>query len=159
VDINLPANTEDNRDGIVKLIEELSKLEQADMPVKHTFFNGQYIREMSAPAGTFIIGHFHKFKEINVCTKGKLALIKGPGEFEIVEAGALFIAEPGRKMAYVLEDMSWANIVVTDKTDIEEIENEFFDKSILNDIDPEILKSCKIGELSGEILLLGDKEA
>ena len=122
------------------LIQKTMNMPQVDCPVLHTFLNGNYIRELSVKAGTFLIGHYQKTQHINMFVKGKVAMYNQDGTFKILTAPMYFIGEPGRKIGYVMEDMVWINIYATQETDVDKIENEFLDKSILDDISVEKIK-------------------
>ena len=112
-------------DAIEKLM--LSE-EQIDCPVQHHFGPGIYIREGIIPAGAYILGHAHKKATMNVLLKGKMAIIVN-GQSKIIEGPFIFNSEPGRKFAYAIEDCIFQNIHATDKTNLDEIEEEFIDKS------------------------------
>lgn len=116
------------------LIQKMINMEQADCPVTHTFLNGNYIRELRVKAGIFIIGHIQKTQHINMFVKGKIAMYNPDGTFKILTAPMYFIGEPGRKIAYVIEDMVWINIYATQETDVNKVEDEFLDKTIMDDI-------------------------
>ena len=106
--------------------ESLAKTElqkpQVDCPVVHRFGPGIYIREIFVPAGTFIIGHYHKYAHTNIMLKGKATLVMEDGTISQLQAPFLYVGTPGRKMAHVHEDMVWQNIYATDETDIEKLE-------------------------------------
>tara|TARA_R110000782_G_scaffold263174_1_gene355699 strand:+ start:29 stop:892 length:864 start_codon:yes stop_codon:yes gene_type:complete len=115
-------------EGIEQVEAGMLNLPQVDCPVAHHFGPGIYIREVTMPAGTFAIGHRHKTKNLNVMLTGKIVMRKN-GEMVTITAPFIFTAEPGRKVAYVLEDTVWQNIYATEETDIEELESMFLDKS------------------------------
>jgi len=103
--------------------------EQAEYQEIHHFFPGMYIREAFIPKGTFVVGHYHKTEHLNIFLKGKATLINDKGEATVMEAPMMFMAKPGRKIAYADEDMVWQNIFVTDETDIDKLEDMLLDKS------------------------------
>jgi hypothetical protein len=115
-------------EGIEQVEAAMLNLPQASCPVAHHFGPGIYIREVTMPAGTFAIGHRHKTKNLNVMVSGKVVMRKH-GEMVIISAPFIFTAEPGRKVAYVLEDTVWQNIYATEETDIDTLEEMFLDKS------------------------------
>lgn len=108
--------------------KELEK-EQVNTPVRHIFGAGIYIRELSAPAGTFLIGHRQVTEHMNVMVKGKVLMLKDDGSIGIVEAPFTGVMKAGRKIGMVLEDMVWQNIYPTDETDVEVLESTYLDKS------------------------------
>lgn len=104
-------------------------------PVFHRFAGGIYTREMHAPAGSIIIGAIHKDAyHINVL-KGRIWVVNEFGVKD-VEAPFSFVAREGIKnIGYVLEDLVWVDSTHTDKTTVEEAEEELFidDYETLND--------------------------
>jgi hypothetical protein len=109
---------------------EFLKQEQVDCPVVHRFGPSIYIREVHIPAGTLSIGHAQKTTHLNVMLKGRVMMINADGSKTEVVAPTTFVAEPGRKIGYILEDMVWQNIYATDETDVEKLEAMFLDKSV-----------------------------
>ena len=102
---------------------------QVDCPVVHRFGPGIYIREVFIPAGTLSIGHRQTTTHLNVMLKGRVIMIGEDGSKVEVVAPTTFVAEPGRKIGYILEDMVWQNIYATTETDVEKLEAMFLDKS------------------------------
>lgn len=87
---------------------------------KHEDFGAHlYGRQLSLPAGTVVIGKIHKHPVINVLLKGKLHVVSENGK-RTVEAPCMYASEPGvKRVAYVIEDCVWANVLMT-KHDSEE---------------------------------------
>jgi hypothetical protein len=113
--------------GVRELTNACRELEQVECPVKHDFADGVYARTMQVPAGTFVIGKMHRFKTLNIMTKGRALVYVGDGipAKEIV-APFTFTSDPmTSKMAFFVEDSEWVNVHPTDKTDLGEIEAEF----------------------------------
>jgi len=96
-------------------------------PLKHFFGANQYMRVMEASLGDVVVGKKHKFKTLNVLLKGKVIVYTKGNEFPLVlSAGDYFESdEQTRKILVMLEDSRFANIHVTGKTDVDEIEEEF----------------------------------
>jgi len=115
--------------NVEKMEKELLKLEQADCPVNHHFYPGLYLREVRVKAGVFAMGHYQKTHHLNLFLKGKVDVVNDDGTTEVLTAPMLFMGKPGRKIGLVLEDMTWLNIYPTDETDVETLENTYFDKS------------------------------
>ena len=100
-----------------------------DCPVTHRFGPGVYIREVFMPKGAYIIGHRHKTTHLNVMLTGVIGLINDDGSETILTAPQTFVAQPGRKSAFIYEDVVWQNIHATDETDVEKLEDMFLDLS------------------------------
>jgi hypothetical protein len=129
--VHLPASTHIQEASAVSLdaIEELMlSEEQVDCPVQHYFGPGIYIREVFFPAGIYVMGHAHKKPTMNILLKGKMAVMVN-GEARVIEGPYIFNSEPGRKLAYVIEDCVFQNLHATEETDLEKIEEIFIDKS------------------------------
>lgn len=107
---------------------EMLEYPQTECPVAHHFGPGVYIREVTIPSGTLVIGHAHKHSCLNVLVKGKMALLEG-GVVRTVEAPMIFTTPPGRKMAYVIDEVVFQNIHATDETDVHKLEEQLVDKS------------------------------
>lgn len=109
----------------------LLNLPQVACDVIHRFGPGIYIREVFIPAGTFAIGHHQKYEHMNVFLKGAVTMFKD-GQIVELRAPMSFVGQPGRKIGYVTEDMYWQNIYATDETDIEKLEQMFFEKDAVS---------------------------
>lgn len=102
---------------------------QADCPVTHRFGPGIYIREVFLPRGAYVVGHSHKTPHLNVMLTGKIGLFDDDGSETVLTAPQTFVAPPGRKVAYIYEDVLWQNVHATDETDVEKLEDMYLDKS------------------------------
>ena len=112
---------------IDNLTKELLKQEQADCPVVHHFGPNLYIREVTYGPGTLVVGHFHKHPHLCVMLTGKMLFVNPDGNKVEITAPKSFIASAGRKVAYVLEEMTFQNIYATDETDVAKLEKMLFE--------------------------------
>lgn len=104
-------------------------MEQAECSVTHRFGPGIYIRELAVKAGAYVIGHSHRHAHMNALISGKVTVFLEDGDQVEMTAPSTFVAPPGRKMAYVHEDMVWQNIYATALTDVAQLEAELFEPS------------------------------
>ena len=111
------------------LLPELRSMPQVDCNTQHYFGPNLYIREVTMPAGTVVIGKAHKAPHMCVMLQGKMVLIAEDGSKKEVKAPLTFVGTPGRKVAYIVEDTVFQNIFVTDETDIEKLENMLVDNT------------------------------
>lgn len=117
---------------------ELLRLPQVECPVTHGFSPGVYLRTISMPAGTIVIGHKHRTKHFNVLLRGAAKVIID-GEVKELRAPLVFESEAGvRKVLYILEDCDWATIHATDETDVAKLEEDLIEKS------PEFLEHSRL---------------
>jgi len=106
----------------------VNKYEQIDIVPTHYFGDDDiYIREVTLPADSIILGEIHKYSCMNIVSKGKILVVDvTSGEEVYIEAPFTFKSEAGtQKLAYVLEECVWSNVIHTNLTDIEEIEDKF----------------------------------
>jgi hypothetical protein len=102
---------------------------QKECPLKHSFAPGVYMREILMPARTFVIGHQHKTRHLNIVLTGRAAVMMD-GELHHIVAPCTFTSEPGvRKVLYIFETMRWATIHPTAETDLKVLESELIVKS------------------------------
>lgn len=104
------------------LLPELRTLPQVDCNTQHYFGPNLYIREVTMPAGTVVVGKSHKAPHMCVMLQGKMILIAEDGGQKEVKAPLTFVGTPGRKVAYIVEDTVFQNIFVTEETDVEKLE-------------------------------------
>lgn len=104
-------------------------LPQSDCPITHRFAPGIYIREVKMPAGSYVIGHHHKTPHLNIMLSGRLTIMHDDGTKTELVAPQTFIAAPGRKIAYIHEDVIWQNVFATEERDVTALEDQFLDKS------------------------------
>jgi|FLOH01.1.fsa_nt_gi hypothetical protein len=114
---------------VAEVEKKLLSVEQADCPLYHHFGPGLYIREVHIPAGTMAMGHHQRLPHMNVMIKGRVIMLNEDGTSRELVAPRTFMAPPGRKVGYVLEDVVWQNIYPTDETDVEVLEATYLDKS------------------------------
>ena len=79
-------------------------------PIKHSFSEGIYVREMFVPKGTMLVGKIIKDTHHVFLMSGKIALVTEDGE-RVVEAPCNFVAKGGTKrVGYALTDVVWINV-------------------------------------------------
>lgn len=99
-------------------------LPQVNCPLRHHFAPGVYAREMSASAGTLIVGKIHKQTHLIFFLKGSGYIATENGR-EYFSAPHTSTTPAGTKRAIFAEtDIIWTAIHPTDKTDLAEIEAE-----------------------------------
>ena len=114
---------------IEKVEEQLLQLPQLDCPLVHRFAPSIYMREVTMPAGSFVIGHEHKTEHFNVVLSGK-ARVMIDGVIEDIIAPCVFVSKPSvRKVLFIVEEMKWATIHPTEETDLEILDSTLIKKS------------------------------
>ncbi len=115
---------------VAELATKMNAEVQVDCPVQHHFDDGVYVREVTMPKGSIILGKRHKHSCINIVSKGACVLVDlETGELSDIQAPYTFVSKPGvQKLAYIVEECVWSNVHVTETTDLNELEEELIVK-------------------------------
>jgi hypothetical protein len=117
-------------------------------PLKHTFADGLYIREIFMPKGQVITTGIHKKEHPYFIMKGDISVLTENG-IERIKAPYTGITKPGTKrLIYTHEDSIWITVHATDKETVEDVLDEVLAKDF-NDPDvslENIKKQLKIKE-------------
>lgn len=128
----LGLSVEQRRAGIQELEQKCLQLEdtcKAEVPLEELHCNGIYARTVHITKGTCLVGKIHLTDQINVVSKGAIQIATDDG-LQVIRAPSIFISKAGVKRAgYALEDTTWTEFLATDKTNSDDIEEEF----IVND--------------------------
>jgi hypothetical protein len=135
---------------IEALMKEMpDHLTRSDIPLQHYFSKDVYAREITVAAGSVLVGEMHKFKNLNILSKGSIAVASIDG-VKHLKAPCTWVSEPGAKrIAYFLEETVWTTIHGTDETDVDKIEEKFIEKEPEN-----YLKQIE----NEKLLTVGDKQ-
>lgn len=116
----------------IALMEEAMNMMQADgvpgldLPVKETFTDGVYIREMTIPADSLIVGKIHRHAHLNYITKGRVTVLTKDG-LQDLEGPCSMISSAGTKRAlYTHTETLWTTVHAnpTNLIDTDELEKE-----------------------------------
>jgi hypothetical protein len=110
----LPVN--DTRKDIVDFEAKIGDLDESFQgdsilcPLKHTFSDGIYVREIFIPAGTYLVGKIHKHEHPNFLLSGTVEVVTEAGRESLT--GPLSIMSPaGTKRAlYAVTDLVWVTV-------------------------------------------------
>jgi hypothetical protein len=111
------------------LLPELKSFPQVDCDTQHYFGPNLYVRQVTMPAGSVIIGKSHKAEHMCIMLQGRMIIINENGSKTELVAPKTFVGTPGRKVAYIVETTVFQNIFVTDETDVEKLENMLVDNT------------------------------
>ena len=93
------------------------------MPLKHSFAEGVYVREIFIPKGMVLTGKIHRHSHPNFLMSGEVLVVTEFGGREHLKAPLSMISKAGTKRAIIaLEDTVWITVHVTSETDLEKIE-------------------------------------
>ena len=125
----MPLRNAVQRMKLDRLEAEMLQFPQEECSVVHSFSHGLYIRQVTLKAGTYAIGHFQKTTHLNVMLCGHATMIEADGSYVERRAPLIYVADPGRKVGYIHEDVVWLNIYATTETDVDVLEAALLEKS------------------------------
>ena len=125
------AGLQTTRGKVCNLENEMRKLPQHEMPIKHYFANGFYAREMTMPKDSAVVGKIHKSEHLCIISQGVVD-VASEERTERISAPFTYVSKPGAKRAiYAHEDTVWTTVHLSDETDIEKLEDELIAESFL----------------------------
>ena len=116
---------------VENLLDVTRKMPQVECKEKHHFGPNIYIKEVTMPAGSVIIGKSHKIEHICNMMSGRMIIVQEDGSKVELVAPMTFVGKPGRKVAYIIETVVFQNIYATDETDIKKLESMFVENPAL----------------------------
>ena len=117
-----------SREQIDRLQAEMVKMPQAELVTEHFFSPGMYCRRVFRPAGTLIVGKVHKQPHFFLCAKGEIIAWTENG-MKKLQAGDVVESKPGTKrITLATQDSIGITVHKTDKTDLDEIEEELIEE-------------------------------
>lgn len=153
------------RDKILTIEDKMREHPGAMMgdccPLKHTFADGCYIREIFNPKGMLLVTKIHKIAHPFFLLKGDMSILTEEG-IKRIKAPYHGITPAGTKrVIYAHEDIIFVTVHVTKETNLEKIEEEIIAKTF-DDVpnpnqteDAEIIEFAKEVSKTEEILCLG----
>lgn len=109
-----------------KVLEDTK--DHIEMPLRHFFAPGVCLREITMPAGSFVVGKMHKTTHLNIITKGDVSVMGADGvpfRYTVGDHPIVFISYAGvKKVLYNHEDTVWMVPHITEETDLEKLEAE-----------------------------------
>ena len=124
----------DRRRVILAFEERLSKVPGAKVgdeiaPLKHTFADGCYIRQITMPKGMILTSKIHKIEHPYFILKGDVSVLTEEGVVRL-KAPYSGITKPGTKrVLYMHEETVWVTVHVTKHKDLKKIEKQIIAES------------------------------
>jgi hypothetical protein len=129
LDVSKPKTVSLLEQQIGNLYVTAKEYPQIQCEEKHHFGPNIYIKEVTMPAGSLIIGKHHRFEHMCNMMSGRMIVVDSDGNRAELIAPMTFMAKPGRKIAYIIETVVFQNIYSTSETDIKKLENMLVDNS------------------------------
>jgi|SRR5215471_1478565 len=146
------------QEKVNQLQKRLEQFPKVEMPLRHLFTPGMYVREITMPAGTAVVSHVHKTEHPFVISKGSVTVwterygVMMPSNLSAPYTG---ITTPGtRRVLYVHEETIWTTFHAgpwSADMPMEQLESCLVDKvdlSHLEKFSADLVGSGKVGEVS-----------
>ena len=102
----------------------MATMPQFDFPVRHSFSEGVYLREMFMPADTGVVGKRHRHRHAFVLMFGDISIMAN-GEVLRIQGPHVIDSEPGAKRAiYAHAPSAMMTVHLTNETNLEKIESQ-----------------------------------
>lgn len=98
-------------------------------PLKHTFADGLYIREVTMPKGYLITSKLHKTTHPYFVLSGDVSVITPDGPIRIIAPHSGITKAGTKRILYMNEETVWITVHATKETDLEKIEDELIAKT------------------------------
>lgn len=127
---SIEATGKPTREQILTIEEFILGCPQTETPTRHYFAPGIYAREMFIPAGTVLTGAVHKTEHL-VQFVGDITVLTDGG-MQRITGRHTFVSKPGiKRVGYAHADTWCTGFFPTDKTDVEELENDLVEDAHL----------------------------
>lgn len=105
--------------------ENVVKGDSEVFPLKHTFTDGIYIRQMSMKKDSFVIGKIHKHNHVWFLLTGHIVVVDENDSVEHVAPCYVEAPAGSKRVIYANEDSIWVNIHAnpTNTQDLQELED------------------------------------
>ena len=111
--------------GIEDMISKMPDAKFGDcFPLKHSFADGVYVREIFIPKGYILTGKIHRHSHPNFLMSGDVSVMTEEGTKRI--QGPLSMISPAgtKRVVFAHTDTVWITVHVTNETDLSKIELE-----------------------------------
>jgi len=120
------SNIMELQDSLMKLVDgdNVVKGDSSTFPLKHTFTDGIYIRQMSMKKDSFVIGKIHKHNHVWFLLSGEISVVDENNTIDHIAPCYVEAPSGSKRMIYAHEDSVWVNIHAnpTNTQDLEELE-------------------------------------
>jgi len=126
----MSAVTHNKMDALEKVLRSLPDSVEGSGDVHHHFAHGAYVRELRVPKDQVVLGKIHRYENINMLIAGTALIVTSDGTQDKISAPHIFVSAAGvQKAVRTITDCVFVNVMATESTDLDEIEQEFTCKS------------------------------
>lgn len=132
------------RELLAALVTELSQYEQIDLPLKHMFPSGVYVREIFLPKGSIVVGKIHRHDHLNFISYGDVTVLTKDGRQRLIGPCTMISTAGTQRAVYAHEDTVWTTVHEnpTNEKDLDKLEAFIIAKTYdeLQLVKPQILE-------------------
>lgn len=100
-----------------------------DVPTTDIFFEGQYIRDLPAPANHLFVTLIHKKPSVFFLLTGDVSILSEKG-ITRMKAPCYGFSEAGsQRVVFTHSETRWVNVYISKETDIKVVEKKIFSKN------------------------------
>lgn len=100
----------------IELVESaMLELDQVEIPVKESYANGMYTRQIMIPRGTLLTGRVHMFPYVDIMLAGDIEVATPDGIKHMTGWNVLQGFAGRKRIGYAWEDTYWATVHRTDQ--------------------------------------------
>lgn len=138
----------DTRKDILNLEEKMKSLPDVfygdtdNCPLKHSFADGIYVREIFIPKGTLLVGKIHNHEHPNFLMSGDVSVFTEEGTSRLKGPLSMISKAGTKRVVYAHEDTVWITVHTNQKNtqDLKEIEDFVIAKSY-EEFDSKLIES------------------
>lgn len=113
-----------------KKIAELPNAMFGDcFPLKHTFVDGAYVREITMPKGALLTSKIHKIRHPYFVLRGDVSVLTENGVIRIKAPYSGITLAGTKRVLYCHEETVWTTVHITNETDLDKIEKQIIAES------------------------------
>lgn len=150
-ELALIASKELMRNQIVALEEQMKEIAGSRvgdcLPLKHSFVDGAYVREIFMPKGMLLTSKIHKITHPYFVMKGDVSVLTEEGVLRIKGPFSGITKAGTKRVLYIHEDTIWITVHITKETELAKIEEEIIARSF-SEL-PEHIKSSGLVDAIG----------
>lgn len=99
------------------------------LPLKHSFAEGMYVREIFIPKGMLLVSKIHKHSHPIFVLEGDISILTEDGVKRIKGPYSLISPVGAKRVGYAHADTRWVTVHKTNETNLERIEEEIIAKN------------------------------
>lgn len=112
----------------IEAFKKQNGIPDPECPLTHMFAPGAYARTIFIPKDTLVVGKIHKHAHLNMLMAGRVIVATEEGPKALVAPQVLVSKAGTKRVVYTYSDTIWTTVHLTEKTDLDEIEEEIIAK-------------------------------